>query len=69
MSELNDFLIRLIQTGSLNSSMMRKIVKDPETNIQLLNTILANLEKYEQLIRIVESPCGCFIGKKQKEIE
>ena len=67
MSELNNFLIRLIQIGSLNMKMLLDMLACPGTDMKLFHTILDNFEKYYKLIRIVEKRTDRFLEKKQKE--
>ena len=50
--ELHDFLLKLIQTDSLTFPDIRRLILDPSTKSELLNTLLKNYETYEKLLRI-----------------
>jgi len=50
--ELHDFLLKLIQTDSLQLRDIRRMVLDPHTKDELLSTLLKNYDLYEKLIRI-----------------
>jgi len=50
--ELHDFLIKLIQTDSLQLKDIRRMVLDPHTKDELLATLLEHYDTYEKLIRI-----------------
>ena len=49
---LNEFLIKLIQADSLSMDQIKDFIRDPQTETELLMTLLKNYEIYEKLIHI-----------------
>ena len=49
---LHEFLIQLIQSGSLKLNQIKRFIVDRNTCIELRNVLLANYKLYELLLEI-----------------
>ena len=61
---LHDFLIKLIQSDSIDLKTIKKIVLDPDTKPELYDCLLRNYKLYETLLQIRDGMDLCPEGKR-----